>query len=1142
MTIIDSGATGHYFSSLTPLPKRKPTTTPITVTVANQETMTSTHTAELPLPALPPEARKVHIFPSLGTNLVGVTPLTQAGCTVTFTGTQCTIKCPGSEAIKCHATPQGLWALQIQELSTHTQEMACPTIGNSCTPGDIVAFHHAALFSPALSTLTTALLKGFIPPLPGLTVALLRKYSPNLEATAMGHMDNIKKNVRSTKKVRFQATQEDETGVFPPPQADNTRSNMCFLASTEPKHIVYSDQTGRLPHPSNTGNNYIMLVYDHDSNAILLRAYKNKTAPVLTATMKEIYTVLSKGGCKPQFHRLDNECPKELQDFLEQSGTSYQLTPPNDHRTNAAERAIRTAKNHLQAGWHSTDEQFPLYLWDRTLEQAELTLNLLRGSRINPCLSAWEQIHGRYDFNKSPIAPPGIKVLAHEKTTQRATWSTHAFSAWYIGPALKHYRCYKVWATKTRQERIVNQLMWFPSRPFPKLTSEDLLRATIEDLKTLLLHPPTETYIGNMEQTQRGELIQLSDILHQHHTVTVDNKKAPTTKMSGHPAPPLGVVAPQPPRRSSRTVTEPNRYTPHFGATAINVDTGKHAEYKELAHSSTGTRWRLGMAKEMGRLFQGFQSATPEHSVQGTNTCIFIKPSEVPAGKRATYIRIVAELREHKADPYRVRCTVGGNLIDFPGDKSTKVAELVTVKCLLNNIISTPNARAACIDLKDFYLNNVLPSPEYVFFKAELIPEEFMSQYTSKLHITPEGYVYAQVQKGMYGLPQAGKVASDVLLPRLSTAGYIPTGRIAGLFKHKSNSVYFALVVDDFLVQYTDPDDFAHLAKTLSTYYGITTDIGATKFCGITLQWDYTQGHVTLSMPGYIEKALQRFTHPTPKRPQHSPHKWLPPQYGATIQSAIPEDNTLPLDAQGIKRLQEVIGTLLFSARAVDNTMLVSLGTLAAAQTRGTEHTMQALVHLLDYAATHPDAAIRFHRSDMILFVHSDASYLSEAKARSRVGGYFYLGNNQEPIENPTPNGPIHVESRILKHIMAAASEAEIAALFHTGQEAVHFRQVLLELDRPQHGPTQITTDNSTADGFANKRTKIKRSKAMDMRFYWVQDRVEQGQIAVRWASGSTNHGDYFTKHHPPSHHTQVRPTYLYTGCCVCTDCTATDI
>jgi hypothetical protein len=92
-----------------------------------------------------------------------------------------------------------------------------------------------------------------------------------------------------------------------------------------------------------------------------------------------------------------------------------------------------------------------------------------------------------------------------------------------------------------------------------------------------------------------------------------------------------------------------------------------------------------------------------------------------------------------------------------------------------------------------------------------------------------------------------------------------------------------------------------------------------------------------------------------------------------------------PPDKHGTKRLQEVIGIFLFYGRAVDNTMLAALGTLVTAQTGSTEKTMDALVQLLDYAATHPDATIRYYKNDMILYVHSDASYLSEPKARSRV-------------------------------------------------------------------------------------------------------------------------------------------------------------
>jgi hypothetical protein len=81
---------------------------------------------------------------------------------------------------------------------------------------------------------------------------------------------------------------------------------------------------------------------------------------------------------------MDNECPQQVKDYFKKQDVQYQLAPPDDHRSNAAERAICTAKNHLAAGWYSTDDDFPMYLWDKTIPQGELTLNLLQGSRINP--------------------------------------------------------------------------------------------------------------------------------------------------------------------------------------------------------------------------------------------------------------------------------------------------------------------------------------------------------------------------------------------------------------------------------------------------------------------------------------------------------------------------------------------------------------------------------------------------------------------------------------------------------------------------------------------------------------------------------------------------------------------------------------
>ena len=330
-----------------------------------------------------------------------------------------------------------------------------------------------------------ALRKGFLPPFPGLVKAALTRFPPGLDATAMGHLDAQKRNTRSTKKARPDNHESDED-CFPPQPTDNKQTHTCFLATTEPKNIVYTDQTGRLPHPSSSGDNYLVVAYDYNSNNILLQPIKNRTSQTITAAIADIHNTLAQGGCQPQFHRLDNKCSQELKQWFTDNNIQYQLAPPHEHRSNAAERAIRTAKNHLAAGWWSTDPQFPMHLWDKTIPQAELTLNLLRHSCINPKLSAWEQLHGRYDYNKTPIAPPGIKVKAHARTAQRQTWAPHTFDAWYVGPAFEHYQCYTVWATQSCQVRIVNQVMWFPTRPFPKLDNLDLLRAAVEDAIVLL--------------------------------------------------------------------------------------------------------------------------------------------------------------------------------------------------------------------------------------------------------------------------------------------------------------------------------------------------------------------------------------------------------------------------------------------------------------------------------------------------------------------------------------------------------------------------------------------------------------------------------------------------------------------------------
>jgi hypothetical protein len=167
--------------------------------------------------------------------------------------------------------------------------------------------------------------------------------------------------------------------------------------------------------------------------------------------------------------------------------------------------------------------------------------------------------------------------------------------------------------------------------------------------------------------------------------------------------------------------------------------------------------------------------------------------------------------------------------------------------------------------------------------------------------------------------------------------------------------------------------------------------------------------------------------------------------------------------------LQQVIGCLLYYARAVDLIMLAALSTLASEQSTDTSATAEGMHHLPDYCATHPDAEVRVHSSDMVLQVSSDASCLSEQEACSRTGGHFYLGNNVDRQQQIS--GPILCLSSIIKHIMSSAAEAEIGSIFSNAKEAAPLRVVLEEMGQ-NHPPSPIQTDKF--NNLWNLQQKIK--------------------------------------------------------------------
>ena len=554
----------------------------------------------------------------------------------------------------------------------------------------------------------------------------------------------------------------------------------------------------------------------------------------------------------------------------------------------------------------------------------------------------------------------------------------------------------------------------------------------------------------------------------------------------------------------------------------LDVETGELLEYRALLRSRKhGPDWSHSSANEFGRLAQGIGGRIKNP----TNTIVFINKEDVPPErfKDTTYGKFVCVVRPQKAEPKRTRLTIGGNRINYPGEVGTPTADMLLVKIMLNSVVSTMNAKFMSIDISNFYLNTPLPRYEYLKLKLTDIPAEVVEEYQLMEKVTADGHVFVEVRKGMYGLPQAGLIAQELLEKRLNDEGYFQSKIVPGLWTHAWRPISFTLVVDDFGVKYVGEEHAQHLVSVLEDHYDITTDWKGEKYIGLTLDWDYDRREVHLSMPGYIKKARKEFGHEMPRRKQDSPYPVIPPKYGAKAQYPEDPDNSPLLDKEGKHFIQRVNGKFLYLGRAVDLTILAALSTLASQQASPTEETEKRAQQLLDYLATQEEAVLTYRASNMILAIHSDASYLSERAARSRVGGHFFLSKD-DPI--PADNGAILTISTIIKAVMTSAAEAELGGLYINAREAVYIRQILEALGHKQPR-TPIQTDNSTAEGIINNKILPKATKAMDMRFHWLRCREAQKQFRFFWRPGPANKADYPSKHHPGVHHRNVRAEFL---------------
>ena len=1020
---------------------------PTTIGLPDNSTSKCNQAGYIPLHHhLSKNAQTGYIVPNLkNTTLISAGQLCDDDCIVTFDKKQAYVHKHNNLVLtgKRNNT-DGLWDIQLPSVkipvskptpqppidrTTTTKQTINAIIRKDSTKKYLANYLYKCCFSPALTTFKKAIANGNFLTWPGLHEKTIQQYLTETPATAKGHLDQEQKSLQSTKS-------SSDHDSFPSSDTPNIKKHETH--TTLLKHTAFCDPTGKYPYKSTRGNQYVFVTYDYDSNYIKVTPTKSRQAKELTMAWEEHHNTFAQAGIAPSHYIFDNEFSTNLKKALTKYNVTYEKVPPHIHRRNAAERAIRTFKNHFLAGLATVDPKFPIHEWDRLLQQAEITLNLLRNSRINPKLSAYAYINGNFNFNRNPLAPPGVKVAVHQKSTQRPSWGFHAEMGFYVGPAMEHYRCFTCYIPSTGTTRITDTVKFYPhDEPFPAVGVKDQFIQTISDLITILTNHNKQLPFLKFGDATKNAITTLSTLLQQNLQPTLPPpslfKIKNPSKIPTSPDITPNIIEPDalvPRVKKQNCNSEP---TAIFGLPIINHVYNKHTGVREtidtLLQGDSRTIWSNALSNEWDRLADGkLNSVTPTHTIR------FIKESEIPKGRKVTYGNFVCDIRPFKEEPNRVRLTVGGEKLEYSYDATSPASTLIETKLMLNSTISDAHkgAKFCSIDVKDFFLKTPMARPEYMKIKIKYFPPNIQKAYQLQNLVSADGYVYCRIGKGMYGLKQAARIAYDLLQKRLAQHGYTPCPQSINIWRHKSLPTKFCLCVDDFGIKYFSKSDAHHLRNALSQHYTITTDWTGSNFCGLTIEWNYAKKYVDISLPGYVNKVLQKFNHPLPHKPQYAPHKWSEPIDGKHIQSAIETDSNPILSKKETKYTQAITGSLLYYGRAIESPILPALNEIAHRQASPTKNTIEKCKMLLDYCATNPNGKIRFHASDMILHVDTDAAYLVLPQAKSRIAGYFYLSNLPSNFEKPHAkfNGAIHVECRTLKYVAASAAEAIPVACF----------------------------------------------------------------------------------------------------------------
>jgi hypothetical protein len=362
---VDSGCTGHFLLVNAPCLNKVKSRTPLTVRLPNGATTESFHTADLDIPELNDDASKAHVFPGMANHsLLSVGQLCDEGYIVTFKQDTVTICDSGNSQIVSGPgdVNTGLWSINVKQTNKHIPDPIANDVHELRNTSALVHYLHKALFSPTKSAMLKAVKDGHLITWPGLREDAINKHLQLTPATAMGHMNQRRQNIRSTSKSPTEKQQSPDTDL-------GSKTHLVYAVVVDQGQL-YTDLTGKFPVRSSKGNSYVMVCYIYDCNYVKFIPMKSRSASEWVKAYDSVHQELTVKGFKPKLQTLNNEASAALKNVFTVKDIPYQLVPPHCHRRNAAERAIRTFKEHFVAGLSSVDPSFPLHLWDRPLPQA----------------------------------------------------------------------------------------------------------------------------------------------------------------------------------------------------------------------------------------------------------------------------------------------------------------------------------------------------------------------------------------------------------------------------------------------------------------------------------------------------------------------------------------------------------------------------------------------------------------------------------------------------------------------------------------------------------------------------------------------------------------------------------------------------